>query len=217
MKASVESVRCKKSPPAWHAAFEAMIPVIESHAKIAFRHLNPEAREEAVQETVCNACKAYARLVELGKTDIAYASVLARFGVSQTKDGRKVGGRLNVRDATSAYCQQREHVVVEPLDKYDTEEDSWLEVLVEDRRAGPADIAASRGTCAEMAASGIEGVKRSAWSGVRLHFEWRFSIVAMNIMSKKAARRRRTSARNDPPVFTLPDMFWARWPVKLRA
>ena len=76
-----KSARCKKSPPAWHADFEAMIPTIENHAKIAFRHLDPEAREEAVQETLCNACQAYVRLVELGKTDVAYASVLPQLAL----------------------------------------------------------------------------------------------------------------------------------------
>ena len=144
MKKSKNSARCKKSPAAWHAAFEAMLPVITKHAKIAFRHLQPEAREEAIQETVCNACQAYARLVELGKTDVAFPSALARFGVSQTRDGRKVGGNLNVRDVLSDYCQQRKKLLVERLDRHDSEEDAWAEILVEDKHAGPAETAIVR-------------------------------------------------------------------------
>lgn len=31
---------------------------IAAHARISFRHLNPEARHKAVQEAVCNACQA---------------------------------------------------------------------------------------------------------------------------------------------------------------
>ena len=108
MTTSAKSVRCRKSPPAWHDAFMEMVPAIETHAKIAFRHLDAEAREEAIQEVICNACCAYARLVELKKTDLAYPSALARFGVAQTKDGRKVGGQLNCRDVLSDYCQQKE-------------------------------------------------------------------------------------------------------------
>ena len=92
MKKSDDSPCCKMNPPAWHAAFEAMIPVIKTHARIAFRHLPLEAREEAIQETICNACVAYARLEELGKTDVAHASVLATFSVRQTRVGRKVDG-----------------------------------------------------------------------------------------------------------------------------
>ena len=137
--------RCSlTSVPTWHAQFEAMIPIIEAHAKIVFRHWNPDAREEAIQETICNACQAYARLVELKKTDLAYASVLARFGVAQTREGRKVGNKLNVRDVSSAYCQQRKNIVLERLDRHDSEEDTWAEILVEDKNAGPAELAATR-------------------------------------------------------------------------
>ena len=137
-------IRCKKNPPAWHAAFEAMIPIIEKHAKISFRHLNPDAREEAIQETICNACQAYFRLVEQSKTEVAHASVLASFGVAQTREGRKVGSSLNVCDVSSDYCQKRKNIVVKRLDHYDLDEQSWGEVLVEDRHAGPADIAIVR-------------------------------------------------------------------------
>jgi hypothetical protein len=144
MKKSVKSPRCKKSPPAWHARFEAMLPVIETHAKFAFRHLMPEARAEAVQEAVCNACQAYARLVELGKTNVAYPTALAMFAVRQTKGGRKVGGKLKNRDVLSEYCQRRKNLLIERLDKFDNEEDAWQEILVEDRHVGPAAVAATR-------------------------------------------------------------------------
>jgi hypothetical protein len=121
-----------------------MLPVIETHARIAFRRLNPDAREEAIQETVCNCCQAFARLVELGKTDLAYPSVLARFGVAQVRDGRKVGCKMNVRDVLSSYCQQRKNLMVERLDRFDSEEEKWAEILVEDKHAGPAETAIVR-------------------------------------------------------------------------
>jgi hypothetical protein len=144
MIAPARSVRRKKSPAAWHKAFLAMMPPIKAHAKIAFRHLGPEAREEAVQEVICNACSAFARLVQRGKADLAYPSVLARYGVAQVKAGRKVGCHLNVNDITSEYCQRRKNVAVERLDAYDAEEDAWQEVIVEDKNAGPAEVAATR-------------------------------------------------------------------------
>ena len=101
-------------------------------------------REEAIQETVCNACQAYARLVELGKTDVAFPTALAKFGVRQTREGRKVGGKLNCRDVSSNYCQQKKDLLVERLDRYDSEEQAWEEVLIEDKRSGPAATAAIR-------------------------------------------------------------------------
>lgn len=144
MTKSKKALRCRKSPPGWHSAFEAMLPRIVNHARIAFRHLDAEAREEAIQETVCNACQAYARLVELGKTDVAFPSALAHFGVRQTKSGRKVGGKLNTRDVLSECCQRKRDLLVERLDRYDPEEAGWVEILVEDKTAGPADTAIAR-------------------------------------------------------------------------
>ena len=139
---------CASPAPAprrrWHKAFLAMLPAIIRHAKVAFRHLKPEAKAEAVQEVVCNALQAFVRLVQLKKTDIAYPTALARFGVRQTIDGRKVGGHLNVKDVSSGYCQRLKGVVLERLDHFDPEESAWCEVLVEDRRAGPAEIACTR-------------------------------------------------------------------------
>jgi hypothetical protein len=74
--------------PSWHNDFLHMLPAIRQHATIAFRELDDEAKEEAVQEVVCNSMRAYVRLVELGKTNIAYASALARYGVAQFRVGR---------------------------------------------------------------------------------------------------------------------------------
>jgi len=130
--------------PQWHRQFLALLPTILKHAKCAFAYLKPEARSEAVQEVVANACQAYARLVELGKTDIAYPIALARYGVRQTRDHRKVGGHLNVRDVLSRYCQTRKGVVVQRLDKFDKTEEVWQEALVEDKTAGHADTACIR-------------------------------------------------------------------------
>ena len=123
--------------PAWHQAFLRMLPAIETHARIAFRQLDREAQEEAVQEAVCNACRAAARLAESGKLDLAYPSVLAHFAVSQVKDGRKVGCSLNINDVLSPYCQQRKNVTVESIDHFDDEENGWREAVIVDTRSSP--------------------------------------------------------------------------------
>ncbi len=44
----------------------------------------------------------------------------------------------------SGYCQRLKDVVVERLDRYDEEENGWTETVVEDRTAGPAEIARVR-------------------------------------------------------------------------
>ena len=135
-------IRPRRFPvPRWHEGFLMMLPKIRHHATVAFRHLNPEAREEAVQEVVCNSLKAYVRLVQLKKVSLAFPTVLARFGVAQVRDGRKVGSKLNVHDVSSDYAQQQKGFHVERLDQYDRNEDAWLEVFVEDRKSGPAAVA----------------------------------------------------------------------------
>jgi hypothetical protein len=134
----------KKKSIAWHAAFLAMLPAIERHARISFSELNPEAREEAVQETICYALAAYRQLAARGKVDLAYPSPLARYGVAHFRAGRRVGSRLNKNDALSVYAQRQRGFRVGSLDKFDAEVDGWQEIVVEDRHAGPAEIAATR-------------------------------------------------------------------------
>ena len=131
-------------PADWAEPFTAMMPVIQSRLQFAFRNLNRDAREEAVQEGLANALAAYARLCELGKASLAYPGPLARYAVLQVRSGRQIADRTNVRDVTSRVCRQRKGVRLQRLDRYDAEEQAWREVLVEDRRAGPADTAAAR-------------------------------------------------------------------------
>lgn len=134
----------KQPVPRWHKKFLSMLPLIRRHAAVCFRHLDPEARSEAVQEVVCNALAAYRRLVELGKEEVAFPSPLARFGVAQVRAGRRVGASLNCKDITSTHCQLQKQIQVDRLDRYDEEEMCWQEILVEDRHAGPAETASSR-------------------------------------------------------------------------
>jgi len=51
----------------WQIGFLALLPAIREHARIAFRHLRAEARDDAINEADANACVAYARLLQLGK------------------------------------------------------------------------------------------------------------------------------------------------------
>jgi hypothetical protein len=122
-----------------------MLPKIIAYAKRAFRGYTAEAKQEALQNVVANSCAAVAGLAKRGKLDLAYPAVLAKFGIRQTLDHRLTGNSLNVRDVLSKYCQDRKGIVVERLDRHDKDdENTWCEVLVEDRHAGPAEIACTR-------------------------------------------------------------------------
>jgi len=133
----IASASAPKPRPDWHKPFLRMLPRIRQHARIAFGRYRPDAREEAVQAVVCNACAAIARLAELGKLDLAYASVLARYGVAQVKDGRMTGGHLNCKDVLSRYCQRLKDLVVERLDQFNEQDDCWEEAVVQDTRNSP--------------------------------------------------------------------------------
>ena len=129
----------RKKSKNWQQRFVALLPVIVNYVRPAFRELGPEAKAEAVQEAVANACVAYARLVEQGRESLAFATVLARYAVAQVRAGRQVGGRLNAQDISSQYCQQRKRIRLGRLDRFDPQENCWQETIVEDHRTPVAD------------------------------------------------------------------------------
>ena len=128
----------------WQIRFLAMLPAIEAQARFAFRRLDPEAREDAIQETIANALVAFVRLVQREKTNVAFPTALVRFAVAQIHDGRRVGNRLNVRDVLSPYAQQQKGIRVERLDRFDEEDNEWVEAVVEDDRTPIPDQVAFR-------------------------------------------------------------------------
>ena len=131
-----------KSRPDWQEKFVAMLPTIQEHAVFRFRHRLPEEREDLVAEVVALACVMFARLVEVGK--VGYATPVAIFACRQVAVGRRLGSPLNTNDVGSTHCQRRKGVFVQRLDRYDVKDGEWREIVVEDRTATPADIAATR-------------------------------------------------------------------------
>jgi hypothetical protein len=144
MIAPIKRRTTRISTPAWHAAFLAMVPRIRRQARISFRNARPELREELIHEVVTNCFAAYARLVELGKEELAFPTALARFAIGQVRVGRQVGNRLRIREVMSRYAQNKKGFQVERLDQFHAEDEEWREILIEDRRAGPAETAACR-------------------------------------------------------------------------
>jgi hypothetical protein len=124
--------------------FLAMLPTITRTARQAFSGLDPEAKEEATAEVIAAAFIMYVGLVQRGKEALAYPSVLAMYGVKRVKIGRMAATPQNVKDVSSMFCQLKKGVNVERLDQYDRDDDAWKELVVEDKNAGPAEIAAAR-------------------------------------------------------------------------
>jgi hypothetical protein len=144
MIANIKRPKSQCKTPARHAEFLAMLPAIRRSAQVAFRKLPPELRHDLIEEVVANSYVAFARLVERGQADRAAPSPLARFAIAQIRVGRQVGNRLRIREVLSRYAQHQKGFHVDRLDQFKAEDEEWREVLIEDRRAGPAEIAACR-------------------------------------------------------------------------
>jgi hypothetical protein len=124
--------------------FLSLLPAINEQARFAFRGEPYEGRQELIAEVAANAFVAFVRLMDRGLESIIYATPLAQYAIKQVRDGRRVGAKLNVRDISSPYAQRAKGFTVERLDRFDPEENQWREVVVEDHRSGPAEVAASR-------------------------------------------------------------------------
>jgi hypothetical protein len=158
-----------------------MLPAIREQARFAFRQMSRDARKEAIDEVAANALVAYARLVELGKEDVAYPTPLARYGIAQVRYGRRVGSSLNSRDVLSPYARRKNGVVVERLDRQNHETGLWAEAVIEDYRTPVPDQAAFR-------------VDFPEWLGMQTDRDRRVAeALAVGERTKDVARRFRIS------------------------
>jgi hypothetical protein len=140
---AIQKTNQRQEQSATHAKFLEMLPRIRRQASVAFRGKSSEAREELIAEVVAKAYRAFCRLVERGKEDVAFATPLAQYSIRQVRSGRLLGGRERPRDVMSARDQHR-GFEIDRLGHGDREESQWEEIVVEDHRAGPAEIAACR-------------------------------------------------------------------------
>ena len=144
MIAIAECLRAQEAEVCQQEPFLQMLPGIRRYARRAFDFLGEEAQEDAVAEAVANAFVAFVRLVERGKEQLAYGSVLAKYAVSQVKEGRRVGGRLNSKDVMSRTAARRRGFKVEPLPHLCDEDGNWVEAIMDDRQTPIPDQAAFR-------------------------------------------------------------------------
>jgi hypothetical protein len=104
------------SPQALHAPFLEILPTIETHAKIYFRHLKcPGRKADAIQETIAVAWKWYLRARGRGKDPAEFVSTLATYAARHVRSGRKLCGQEKARDVLSPRAQQRKGFKVEAL------------------------------------------------------------------------------------------------------
>ena len=97
------------------ARFLMMLPRVELHARIYFRFLPHDRKEEAVAETVALAWRWFVTLVERGKDATQFVSALASFAARAVLSGRRLCGQLPAKDVLSEVAQRRHGFTVQAL------------------------------------------------------------------------------------------------------
>jgi hypothetical protein len=106
---------------ALQALFLSILPRIELHARIYFRHVRCQhRREDYVAEAVALAWAWCLRLVHGGKDPRAFPSALATFAARAAGSGRRVCGQERAKDVLSPVAQVRHGFLVRRLSDRDT-------------------------------------------------------------------------------------------------
>ena len=123
----------------WQTNFLKVLPAVKEHAAVSFRHLSPEAKAEATAEAVARACVNYATLVRQRKLARAYTGNIATNAVRAVNGGRHVGGHINSKDVLSPLAQKRRGFAIGSINPWNRQEGDWRDMVLETRRASPAD------------------------------------------------------------------------------
>ena len=121
-----------------------MLPALRRQIAFQARSVLRQEREEFEANALGLACEMFQRLIQRGRAELAYPVPLASYACRQVRAGRQCGTSLNVRDISSPYCQNRKGVRGQSLHHLDPDSGQWQELVVEDRQASPADVAAIR-------------------------------------------------------------------------
>jgi hypothetical protein len=116
--AEVARRRAPTDPEALQSHFLEILPRIETHARIRFRHLRcPGRRDDAIAEVVAVCWKWYMRLAERGRDIDEFVSTLADFAVRHVRSGRRLCGQEKAKDVCSPAARRRHGFEVEALDR----------------------------------------------------------------------------------------------------
>ena len=101
---------------ALHAAFVALVPRIERHGRIYFRHVRcPHRKADAIQEMTALGWQWFLRLHERGKDPSAFLTGFTTLLARAVNSGRRLVGMAHAKDALNPATQRRHHFAVEVL------------------------------------------------------------------------------------------------------
>jgi hypothetical protein len=127
--------------------FLEIMPAIERHGKVYFRHLKCWHRlQEALAEMVALAWKWFLRLVHKGKDAADFPTVIAVYAARAVRSGRRLCGQERSKDALSTVAQQRRHFTVQTLPDVEsgTEDNATVDALRDNTKSPPDQQAAFR-------------------------------------------------------------------------
>ncbi len=128
----------ERNETAWQSAFVAMLPEIEQKLRLAFCRLDPDAREDAIEEGIVHSLLAYLRLDGQHRAEVTTPSSLAWYSSRLVKRGRPAADRMNGKEPLSRYGQISNAIEVE------RQPSNWIDAMVEDKRASVSDQVAAR-------------------------------------------------------------------------
>jgi hypothetical protein len=102
-------------------AFLAILPRIERHGRVYFRHVRcPDRKADAIAEMVALSWRWFVRLAEQGKDATRFPSVLATFAARAVYSGRRLAGTCRAKDVLSPVAQRRHGFAVGRLPDFST-------------------------------------------------------------------------------------------------
>jgi hypothetical protein len=128
-----------------HEGFLPLVPIVERHAHVVFRHLPAVEREECACEAVAAAFLAYLSLTARGQDPFQFPSVLATRAAQHVQADRHVGGSLNRQDVLSPVAQRSQGFTVQSLQQLThVQHEAWWEAVTDTAQTPPDKAAAFR-------------------------------------------------------------------------
>jgi hypothetical protein len=125
------------------AGFLSILPQVQLHATIFFRHLRcPHTREDAVAETLAVVWAWYRRLVERGRDPSLFVATLATYATRHVRSGRKLCGQEPSKDVLSPLAQAQHGFAVGKLPEWESLSTNPLTDALADNTKTPPDEAA---------------------------------------------------------------------------
>ena len=116
MSTSARSCLCTSDPDRPHDICMALPPRIELHGRVYLRHLKcPHRRADAVAEMAALAWRRRLGLAQRGKDVTHVSSAIAACAARAVRNGRRVCGRENGKDALSPLAQARHGFAVSSI------------------------------------------------------------------------------------------------------